>query len=739
LNKPALRARVSMPNRLASQTSPYLQQHADNPVDWQPWDAAALALAREQDKPILLSIGYSACHWCHVMAHESFEDPQVAAEMNRHFVNIKVDREERPDLDQIYQTAHALLTQRSGGWPLTLFLMPDGTPFFGGTYFPKHGRHGMAGFLDLLPRIAAAYRDQRGEIAQQNAALLEAFSRTLPAPDVGSELKRAPLDAAVRELAQMFDDVHGGIGRAPKFPHPFELAFCLRRHALDGGETGLAMPRLTLVKMAEGGLYDQLGGGFCRYSVDEHWSIPHFEKMLYDNAALTALYSDAWLVTQAPLFKKVVEETADWIIRDMQSPEGGYYSSLDADSEHEEGKFYVWTREEVKHLLTPVEYAVVEPHYGLDGAPNFEGATADGGAGAPHRGDATPERDAGASTLRSPASTLLAAPQPAGARRTPRGAHWHFRVMKPLDAVAKSLGVPLAECERRLDGARAKLLAVRVKRVWPGRDEKVLTSWNAMMVRGLARAARIFGRPEWLVSARRATDFIRGTLWHGGKLLATYKDGHAHLNAYLDDYAFLVEALIELMQAEFRITDLEFARALADIMLDQFEDRAAGGFFFVSHDHEQLIHRAKPGHDNATPSGNGIAAFALQRLGHLVGEPRYLAAAERTLKLFYPALERQPGGCVSLATALDEYLAPPPTVILRGDQEDIARWQGVLVRAYRPDTLVVGLSRDIAGLPVVLDKAPAAGNAVTAWVCRGATCLPPVTDLDALERVLSTK
>jgi uncharacterized protein len=715
-----------MSNRLASQTSPYLRQHADNPVDWQPWDAAALAAAREQDKPILLSIGYSACHWCHVMAQESFEDPEVAAEMNRHFVNIKVDREERPDLDQIYQTAHALLTQRSGGWPLTLFLMPDGTPFFGGTYFPKHGRHGMAGFLDLLPRIAAAYRDQRWEIAQQNAALLEAFSRTLPAPGVGSELTRAPLDAALRELVQVFDDVHGGIGRAPKFPHPFELAFCLRRHVLDGGQPGLAIARLTLLKMAEGGIYDQLGGGFCRYSVDEQWSIPHFEKMLYDNAALLALYGDAWLVTQAPLFKKVVEETADWIIRDMQSPEGGYYSSLDADSEHEEGKFYVWTPEEVKNFLTPDEYAVVEPHYGLDGAPNFEGPHAEGGAGAPS-GDATPERATGASSKSSPHAHAA------------RGARWHFRVMKPLDAVAKSLGVPLAECERRLDGARVKLLAVRVKRVWPGRDEKVLTSWNAMMVRGMVRAARIFGRPEWLASARRATDFIRGTLLHGGKLLATYKDGHAHLNAYLDDYALLVDALIELMQAEFRAADLDLARALADVMLDQFEDRAAGGFFFVSHDHENLIHRAKPGHDNATPSGNGIAAFALQRLGHLVGEPRYLAAAERTLKLFYPALERQPGGCVSLATALDECLAPPQTVILRGNQEDLARWQTVLARTYRPDTLMVGLARDIAGLPVVLDKAPAADHAVAAWVCRGATCLPPVTNLDALERVLSSK
>ena len=676
-----------MPNRLASQTSPYLRQHADNPVDWQPWDAAALALAREQDKPILLSIGYSACHWCHVMAHESFEDPEVAAEMNRHFVNIKVDREERPDLDQIYQTAHAMLTQRSGGWPLTLFLMPDGTPFFGGTYFPKHGRHGMAGFLDLLPRIAAAYRDKRGEIAQQNAALLEAFSRTLPAPGAGGEPTRAPLDAAVREFAQVFDDVHGGIGRAPKFPHPYELAFCLRRHALDGGEPGLAIARLTLEKMAEGGIYDQLGGGFCRYSVDPFWSIPHFEKMLYDNAALIALYCDAWLVTRQPLFEHTVRGIASWVMREMQSPAGGYYSSLDADSEHEEGKYYVWTREEVRDLLTAGEYAVVEPHYGLDGAPNFEGES------------------------------------------------WHLRVMKPLDDIATRLDLSVVECGKRLESARVKLLAARERRVRPGRDDKVLTSWNAMMVRGLARAARVFGEEAWLASARRALDFVRAKLWRGGRLCATSKDGIAHLNAYLDDHAYLLDALLELMQCDFREEDLQFARDLSELLLEQFEDRAAGGFFFVSHDHEALIHRAKPGHDNATPAGNGIAAFALQRLGHLIGEPRYLAAAERALKLFYAPLERQPSGFVSLATALDEYLSPPQTVVLRGEAGALPEWQRALAKRFRPDTLVIAIPAGRGGLPPILEKA-APADGVNAWICRGVTCLPPVSNLADLERTL---
>ncbi|HSC93498.1 MAG TPA: thioredoxin domain-containing protein [Burkholderiales bacterium] len=677
-----------MPNRLANQTSPYLRQHADNPVEWYPWSEEALEAARTHDKPILLSIGYSACHWCHVMAHESFEDPEVAAEMNRHFVNIKVDREERPDLDQIYQTAHAMLTQRSGGWPLTLFLMPDGTPFFGGTYFPKRARHGMAGFLELLPRVAAAYRDKREEITRQNMALLEALARTLPAPAGTPELKRSPLDAAVREFAQVFDDVHGGIGHAPKFPHPFELAFCLRRHALDGGELGLAVTRLTLARMAEGGIHDQLGGGFCRYSVDPYWSIPHFEKMLYDNAALVALYSDAWLVTRQPLFEQTARGIARWVMREMQSPEGGYYSSLDADSEHEEGKYYVWTPAEVKALLTPAEYAVVEPHYGLDGAPNFEGR------------------------------------------------HWHLRVIKPLEVIAKRLETPVEECEARLESARAKLLAAREQRVRPGRDEKVLTSWNAMMVRGLARAARVFGEAPWLASARRALEFIRATMWRGGRLYATYKDGVAHLNAYLDDHAFLLDALLEIMECEFRENDLQFARALAERLLEQFDDPAAGGFFFVSHDHEKLIHRAKPGHDNATPAGNGIAAFALQRLGHAIGEPRYLEAAERALRLFYPALERQPSAFVSLLTALEEHLVPPELVILRGENGALAEWQRALAARYRPATLAIAIPAGRTGLPPALDKtAPDSG--VSAWVCRGMTCLPAIGDLAELERVLS--
>ena len=682
-----------MANRLAQETSPYLQQHAENPVEWYPWSAEALALAREQDKPILLSIGYSACHWCHVMAHESFEDPEVAAEMNRHFVNIKVDREERPDLDQIYQTAHQMLTRRGGGWPLTMFLTPQGTPFFAGTYFPKTARYGMPGFKELLAKIALAYREQRTAITEQNAALMQALTRSAPeAPVGGRELTREPIDAAVRDLAQIFDDVHGGLGHAPKFPHPAELAFCLRRHALEGAAAAGEIVSLTLAKMAEGGIYDQIGGGFCRYSTDELWTIPHFEKMLYDNGPLLALYADAWQLTRAPLYEKTAAETAAWVMREMQAPDGGYYSSLDADSEGEEGKFYVWDRDEIRGILTPPEFELTASHYGLDRAPNFEGR------------------------------------------------HWHLRVVEPLAAIAQQQGLPPDECAALLERSRAKLAAARATRVRPARDDKILTSWNALMAKGMARAGRVFDCYDWVASARRAVEFLRRDLWRDGRLLATSKDGRAHLNAYLDDHAFLLDALLELAQTDFRAEDLEWARALADLMLEQFEDRARGGFYFVSHDHEELIHRVKTGHDGATPSGNGVAAFALQRLGHLIGDARYLAAAERTIALFYEPLQRNPGGHTSLLTALDEALTPPRVVVIRGTREALSQWQAHLVRRLRPDTVVVAIPSDLVDLPPNLGSmAVPQPGATAALVCEGASCRPPVFELSQLEAAIAPR
>jgi len=674
-----------MPNRLAQETSPYLQQHADNPVNWYPWGEDALKLSREQDKPILLSIGYSACHWCHVMAHESFEDPEVAKLMNEHFINIKVDREERPDLDQIYQTAQYMLTQRSGGWPLTMFLSPEQKPFFGGTYFPKEPRYGLPGFGGLLERIAQFYHEHRDEIEKQNESLLASFARFVPdQPAQPPQLSAEPAQRLYTQLQNSFDEVHGGFGDAPKFPHPAEIEFCLRRSA-SGDGAALHLACFTLEKMAKGGIYDQLGGGFCRYSVDQYWMIPHFEKMLYDNGPLLRLYTDAWLASGNSLFKTVVEQTAQWVIREMQSPEGGYYSTLDADSEHKEGKFYIWTREEIASLLDAEEYAIAAPHYGLERAPNFDGE------------------------------------------------FWHLNAYKSLDEVAKTLSISIEEAQHRLDSVRQKFFAAREKRVHPGRDEKILTSWNALMIKGMAHAARVFGHEDWLASAQRACDFVRNTLWRDRRLLATCKDGRAHLNAYLDDYAFMLDALLELMQAQFRKADLDFARELAEIMLEQFEDRTRGGFFFTSHDHEKLIHRPKPGHDNAMPSGNGIAAFALLRLGHILGEHKYLEAAERALKLFYPDLSSRLSGYTSMMIALEEFLTPPQIVILYGETNALTEWQRELQRDYLPHTLVLALQENLAGLPQSLERK--AAGIVNAWVCQGVKCLPPIDNLQQLKQV----
>lgn len=674
-----------MTNHLLSESSPYLQQHAGNPVDWYPWGEQALALARDQDKPILLSIGYSTCHWCHVMAHESFEDPATADLINRDYIAIKVDREERPDLDQIYQSAHALLTGRNGGWPLTLFLTPDQTPFYGGTYFPSVARYNLPGFKDLLPKVAQAYRERRHDIARQNISLRESLASGGPVPQAGAAPGPAPLVSAFSALEKSFDPVHGGFGGAPKFPRPSEIAFCLRRYAAEGNGQALEMARQTLRKIADGGINDQLGGGFCRYSVDERWLIPHFEKMLYDNGPLLELYADAWRCGGDERFREVAEDTVAWLVREMRAPQGGFYSALDADSEHEEGKFYVWTPQEVAAALAADEYAVLARHYGLDQPANFEGQ------------------------------------------------YWHFHVAQPLERVARERGVELAEARRLLGSARTRLLGLRAQRVRPGRDEKILTGWNALMIKGLAHAGGAFGREDWIVLAQQAADFIRAELWRDNRLLASWKDGKANLGGYLDDYAFLLDALVELMQARFRATDLAFAVELADALLARFEDRDQGGFYFTAHDHETLISRPKSGFDNATPSGNAVAAFALQRLGHLLGETRYLAAAERTLKLFYPQIAAQPTGFMTFLAVLEEYLEPPQIVILRGPAGQVAAWRQAMAKDYRSTTLVLALPSGMENLPGSLDK-PATAD-VNAWVCQGVKCLPAISDADILLQV----
>jgi uncharacterized protein len=676
-------------NRLADATSPYLEQHAGNPVDWWPWCDAALTLAREQDKPILLSIGYSACHWCHVMAHESFEDPATAEVMNRLFVNIKVDREERPDLDRIYQTAHQLLAQRPGGWPLTVFLTPDDLrPFFAGTYFPKAPRHGLPAFTELLASIEQAYREQRDAIRTQNDSLMAALASL--EPEAAAEVPdTAPLDGARRQLAGSFDAARGGFGGAPKFPHPTNLELLFRHWAAtaaDGvpDQQALHMARFTLERMIRGGMHDQLAGGFCRYSVDDDWMIPHFEKMLYDNGPLLALCCDAWAITGEPVFRDAAAATADWVINEMQGLEGGYYSSLDADSEGEEGRFYVWERDEIAALLTPAELAFVTPLYGLDRPPNFEG------------------------------------------RR-------HLHQYQTPEAVGAAQGMTPEQAAALLSSAKAKLLAARASRVRPGRDEKVLTSWNALMIKGMARAARTLQRPDLLDSAERALGCIRSTLWRDGRLLATCKHGRAHLNAYLDDYALLLDALLELLQVRWRRADLDWAIALADVLMEQFFDAEAGGFFFTAADHEALITRPKPLGDESIPSGNGVAAHALQRLGHLLGEHRWLDAAAATLRFAAEPMRRVPYAHATLLAALDEYHTPPETIVIRADAPALADWQAAAQQGYRPRRLVLPIPADVGDLPGSLAAmVPRADAGALAYRCRGTHCEPPIMNLSSL-------
>ncbi len=671
-------------NHLAGETSPYLLQHAENPVDWYPWGEEALQLALQEDKPILLSIGYSACHWCHVMAHESFEDEATAEKMNALFVNIKVDREERPDLDKIYQLAHQLQTRRAGGWPLTVFLDPrDRTPFFSGTYFPKEPRYNLPGFVSLLEKVDAYYRQNKDSLGRGNAALIKALHAVDVREGEACEPEPALLSRALQQVERNFDARFGGFGGAPKFPNPTLLDFLLRRHARAGDGQALHMAGFTLRKMAEGGICDQLGGGFCRYSVDAEWNIPHFEKMLYDNGPLLGLYSQAWQITGEALFRQVAEETAGWLMREMQSPQGAYYSSLDADSEGEEGRFYVWDRRQAEALLTEEEYALVRLHYGLEETPNFEG-------------------------------------------------RWHLYIALPLDEAASRLGMEAGAAQRLLTSARGKLLAARDARVRPGRDEKILASWNALAIKGMAVAGRILEREDWIDSAQSAFDFLRRELYREGRLLASWKDGKARFSAYLDDHAFLLDAALELLQGRWRRTSLEWAIRLAEDLLSRFEDGVNGGFFFTAHDHEPLIHRPKPMMDEAMPSGNGVAAYALSRLGHLLGEPRYLSSAERTLKAAMPSMQDHPQGYGALLAALDAWVSPPRITVIRGDMSDMAAWKKTAARHYAPDHLCLAIPGEENGLPGLLGERKAVANTV-AYVCEAGACLPPVQALEEFE------
>ncbi len=681
-------------NRLASQTSPYLLQHADNPVDWQPWDADALSQAKKLDRPILLSIGYSACHWCHVMAHESFEDPTTAKLMNQLFVNIKVDREERPDLDRIYQSAHQLLNQRGGGWPLTVFLSPgDHTPFFAGTYFPDQPRHGMPSFAEVLQHIADFYREQPEAIQQQNQALNEALENLNPSAPVSAEtLDSLPLDQARQELAASFDSNFGGFGQAPKFPHPTNLERLLRHWAVTKTNTHedqnvRKMLELSLQAMAGGGLYDQLGGGFFRYSVDEKWIIPHFEKMLYDNGPLIGLYADAAVALDNAFFQRIANETADWVRREMQAPEGGYWSTLDADSEGEEGRFYVWMPEQIRAVLSPDEMAVCEIMYGLNQPANFED-------------------------------------------------QWHLNVAANIEQAATSLNITTDTAQTQLSSAGKKLFAHRQQRIHPGLDKKILTSWNGLMIKGMASAGRRLQRPELIASAQQAADFIYQHLFIDARLRVSYKDQRAQLSAYLDDYVFLMDGLLELLQAQWRDQDMRWLLELAEIVIEHFYDAQQGGFYFTADDHESLIHRPKPLQDEAIPAGNAIAANVFGRLGHLLANSHYIEVSESILRYAWHNIRQLPYAHCSLLHALEDYCFPPTCIVIRGEEKAIQIWQEKASHHYTPRSLCVAIPASSKLQLDMLAQRPAHSENVIAYVCHGHQCQQPVTQVEEFETLL---
>jgi uncharacterized protein YyaL (SSP411 family) len=647
-------------NRLAAETSPYLLQHAGNPVDWYPWGDEAFARARELDRPLLVSIGYSACHWCHVMERESFEDPEVAAVMNELFVPVKVDREERPDVDAIYMNAVQAMTGH-GGWPLNAFLTPEGVPFFAGTYWPPQPRHGMPAWRQVLEGVAGAWRTQRDEIVENSARILPQLAGAAALAPAEEELDPRSLDAAVTGLRRGYDAEHGGWGGAPKFPAASTVEFLLRR-----GEREMALH--TLRRMASGGMYDQVGGGFSRYAVDARWIVPHFEKMLYDNALLARAYLHGWQVSGEPLFERVATETLDWALRELRQEEGGFASALDADSEGVEGKFYVWTLDEVREALGEELADVAIDHFGMTAEGNFEGRNI------PVRATPDPER--------------------------------------------------LGEIKQRL-------LEVRERRVRPGLDDKRLTAWNALMISALAEAGAVLERDDYRDAAVAAAEFVlRDLRAPDGRLLRTYNRGQGKLDAYLEDHAFLLEALLTLYEATFDPRWFKEARALADTLIQRFSDPEHGGFFSVASDHA-LIARRKELEDAPIPSGASAAAFGLLRLAALTGEARYEEAALGAIRLLHTLAPQHPGAFAHLLAAIDFHLAPVKEVALVG--EDRADLERVVRGSFRPHVVLAGGEPD--DVPLLEGREPVDGRAA-AYVCERFACLRPVTEPAELAALL---
>jgi uncharacterized protein YyaL (SSP411 family) len=671
-------------NRLAGETSPYLLQHAHNPVDWYPWGDEAFARARAEDKPLLLSVGYSACHWCHVMERESFEDADIAAVMNAHFVNVKVDREERPDVDQIYMQAVQSMTGH-GGWPMTVFLTPDGAPFYGGTYFPPVPRHGMPAFPQLLHAIADAWRARRGEVMESSRQIAEELGKSERLRAAGTFLTDEVLFNAFQGLSGQFDERDGGTGGHPKFPQPMIWEFALRYWKRTGNPYARRMVDVTLTRMARGGIYDQLGGGFHRYSVDGQWLVPHFEKMLYDNGQLAALYLHAWLALGTPEYRRVAEETLDYVLREMTDPAGGFYSSQDADSEGEEGKFFAWTADEVRAVLGADAGAAVA-YWGLDRGANFEGKNV--------------------------------------------------------------LWLPGEPDPERFADARRRLFAAREPRVHPGRDDKVLAAWNGMACLAFAEAGRALGRADYVQAARRNAEFVLGAMRDpDGRLLRTWKAGEAKLKAYLEDHALVARALLAVYEATFERRWLDEARRLGDEILALFWDDGVEGFFDTGSDHERLIVRPRNLFDNAVPSGSAVAIEVLLRLRVLTGEPHYEAKALRALRVMADLMARHPTGFGRFLCALDFNLGPVVEVALvapaPGDSRDgFAALAAEVFGRYLPNRVVVGAGEGnpaaAAGIPLLEGRSAVAGKA-TAYVCRNYACELPATEPAALAEQLEAR
>ena len=685
-----------MPNRLINETSPYLLQHANNPVDWYPWGEEALERARSEDKPILLSIGYSACHWCHVMERESFENETIAGLMNDNFVSIKVDREERPDLDQVYMQAVQMLTG-SGGWPMTVFLTPEGKPFYGGTYFPPEDRQGMPGFPRLLTSIAEAYSTNRGEIDRVTKQLTTQMSQSNQISQGTSILTVDILHQAYSSLATNFDYQNGGFGNAPKFPQPMTPEFLLRYYHHGYNPRALELVELTLEKMAYGGIYDQIGGGFHRYSTDAYWLVPHFEKMLYDNALLARLYLHTYLITGRALYRRVVEETLDYVLREMTDSSGGFYSAQDADSEGVEGKFFVWSPDEINSVMGDADGEVFAGYYGVTGAGNFEGKNI-------------------------------------------------LNIRQDPEEFAETKGLTADQLGDIINRGSKALLEVREQRIHPMRDDKVLASWNGLMLRSFAEAAAALGRPDYLAVAIKNAEFLARSMKSDGRLLRTYRDGQAKLLGYLEDYSFIIDGLLALYEATFDLRWLDEAVTLADSMIELFWDEGIGGFYDTGSDHETLVVRPRDVFDNAQPCGGSVASDVLLRLAVFTGNNDYSAKATVPLRSLHQAMSQSPGGTGHWLSALDFYVSPPKEIAVIGPRDDPTT-QALLDTVFHrflPNKVVMGVETPLipaddnseADIPLLAGRGMV-GGLPSAYVCQNYACQLPVTDPAGLAEQLS--